>query len=58
MKTDEMASLKQQALVACYDIFFDFSEQEISKENTSIRYAWTIGQKYSKQIVNKINDEK
>lgn len=58
MKTDEMASLKQQALVACYDIFFDFSEQEISKENTSIRRAWTIGQKYSKQIVNKINDEK
>lgn len=58
MKTYEMASLKQQALVACYDIFFDFSEQEISKENTSIRYAWTVGQKYSKQIVNKINDEK
>ena len=58
MKTDEMASLKQQALVACYDIFFDFSEQEILKENTSIRYAWTVGQKYSKQIVNKINDEK
>ena len=58
MKTDNMASLKQQALIACYDIFFDFSEQEISKENNSIRYAWTIGQKYSKQIVNKINDEK
>jgi hypothetical protein len=58
MKTDGMASLKQQALVACYDIFFDFSEQEISKENNSIRYAWTVGQKYSKQIVNKINDEK
>lgn len=58
MNPDEMASLKQQALFACYDIFFDFSEQEISKENTSIRRAWTIGQKYSKQIVNKINDEK
>lgn len=57
MKTDNMSSLKQQALVACYDIFFDFSEQEISKENASIRYAWNVGKKYSKQIVNNIKNE-